>query len=165
MRCLSFTLFAGTLLLTSSFPALASELNFSGTWQVNAAQSQTFEGAATKVVIDQQGNQISFKKWTRERDGQLEESSFTCAIGGVTCDYTEGKHHSKVSLWYDGSSLVMLKTDGPRDRETTERSFTLSSDGKSLTMQFSNVAGGNNKKKLVFNSVGRVSDSAASSVS
>lgn len=141
---------SGILFGVAALPALAADLNLSGTWQVDPSRSQLFEGAATKVVIDQQSNQVKFERWARERDGRDVESSFTCTIGGQTCDFVEGRHHSKVSLWWSGSSLVLLKTDGEGDRTTTERTFTLSPDGKTLTMQFSNVANSNENRKLVF---------------
>lgn len=150
MRSLLLASAVGAVFLASALPGRAADLNLSGTWQIDPAQSQVFDGAATKVVIDQHANEVKFQKWSRERDGQEMESSFSCTVGGPACDFVEGHHHSKVSLWFSGSSLVVLKTDGPRDRTTTERTFTLSPDGKTLTMQFSNVATGGDNRKLVF---------------
>ena len=55
-----------------------------------------------------------------------------------------------MSLWYDGSALMMLKTNGPKEDETTERRLQLSPDGKTLTVQFTNLAGNSKPETLVF---------------
>ena len=75
---------------------------------------------------------------------------FTCPVDGTQCKLDENGHQAKVSLWYDGSALVVLKTDGPKEDETTERKLELSPDGKTLTVHFTNLAGNDKPETLVF---------------
>jgi hypothetical protein len=45
---------------------------------------------------------------------------------------------------------MMAKTNGESHDSTTERTFTLSPDGKTLTVEFTNYSGSGKPEKLVF---------------
>ena len=44
-----------------------------------------------------------------------------------------------MSFWYGGAKLVILKTDGPKQDATVERTLELSPEGNTLTVKFTNL--------------------------
>ena len=128
----------------------ATPTDFSGNWRLDSAQSPEANGAVITVSIQNDGGKIKYERTVRERNGRQLTARFTCAADGSQCDLDENGHKAKVSLWYDGSALMILKTNGPKEDETTERRLELSPDGKTLTVQFTNVAGNGKPEKLVF---------------
>lgn len=128
----------------------ASAADFSGNWRLDPAKSQETNGAMITLMIQNEAGKINYERTLRERDGRQIVARFTCPADGSQCDFNENGHKAKVTLWYDGSALVVLKTGGPKEDETTERRLELSPDGKTLTIQFTNVAGNDRPEKLVF---------------
>lgn len=124
--------------------------DFSGNWHLDPARSQETEGATVNLSIRNESGKINYERTLREKNGRQVVARFTCAVDGSQCALDENGHKAKVSLWYDGSALMMLKTDGPKEDETTERRLQLSPDGKTLTVQFTNMAGNDKPEKLVF---------------
>jgi hypothetical protein len=126
-------------------------LNFSGTWQLDAAKSQA-GGGNRQVTFTIQDNspKIEFKRVVQEGGGHEVVSQFTCETGGKECEFDEGGHKAKVSLWYDGTALVILKTDGPKEDAVTQWRLDLSSDGKTLTVDLTHIDPSGNPEKLVF---------------
>jgi hypothetical protein len=128
----------------------AAPPDFSGNWRLDATKSPEANGATITVAIQNEAGKINYQRTERERSGRELTARFTCAIGGTQCDMDENGHKAKVSLWYDGSALMILKTNGPKEDETTERRLQLSPDGKTLTVQFTNLDGSNKPETLVF---------------
>ena len=124
--------------------------DFSGSWQLDPAKSEDVNGATITVAIENESGKINYQRTLRERNGRQAVVRFTCAVDGSQCELDENGHHAKVSLWYDGSALMMLKTDGPKEDETTERRLELSPDGKTLTVHFTNFTGNGKPETLVF---------------
>lgn len=92
---------------------------------------------------------MKFKRVVQE-SGRSVVSQFNCKIGGEQCEFDEGAHKSKVSLWYDGKTLVILKTDGPKEDEVTQWQLTLSPDGKTLTVSMTHIVPSESPEKLEF---------------
>jgi hypothetical protein len=130
--------------------AAAGPPDFSGSWRLDPAKSQETNGAVVTLSIQNDDGKMKYERTARERDGRQMVARFDCAVGSTQCDFDENGHKAKVSLWYDGSALMILKTNGPRDDETTERRLELSSDGQTLKVLFTNFAGNNKPEKLVF---------------
>ncbi len=124
--------------------------DFSGNWRLDPSKSQETNGTVITLAIQNESGKINYQRTVQERDGRQMVARFTCPADGTQCNLNENGHKSKVSLWYDGSALVVLKTDGPKDDETTERRLELSPDGKTLTVDFTNLAGSDKPEKLVF---------------
>lgn len=147
----ALTLIAAPFLMLAGTPANdAAPPDFSGNWQLDSAKSPEASGATITVAIQNEAGKLNYQRTARERTGRQLTARFTCAIGGSQCDMDENGHKAKVSLWYDGSALMILKTNGPKEDETTERRLQLSPDGKTLTVQFTNFAGNNKPETLVF---------------
>jgi hypothetical protein len=143
------------LLAASSFPlfALADETaqpNFSGTWQLDTAKSQARNAEAITYTIEDASGKIDFSRVTQERDGKSVTSKFTCDTVGTQCEFDEGNHKAKVSLWYDGPALVILKTDGPKEDSVTQWRLELSPDGKTLNVTLTHIQPDDKPENLVF---------------
>lgn len=125
--------------------------DFTGNWRLDPAKSEPASaGTITLAIQDQAGGKIQYQRTLRETNGRETVLRFTCPADGSQCDFDEDGHKAKVSLWYDGSALVILKTEGRKEDETTERRLQLSADGRTLTVQFTNVAANGKPEKLVF---------------
>jgi hypothetical protein len=129
----------------------ATPPDFSGKWTLDNSRSQGVNGESIELTIQQTtGGKMDYKRILRERDGKQIQMTFTCAADGTTCDVDENGHTAKVTLWYDGSALVMAKTNGESHDSTTERTLPLSPDGKTLIIEFTNYSGSGKPEKLVF---------------
>ncbi|MGH9610303.1 MAG: hypothetical protein ACRD34_11590 [Bryobacteraceae bacterium] len=139
----------GSLLLAQQPPDL------SGNWQLNAAKSQAnVQDQSVTLSIQDHSPKIQFKRVVQGAGGHSVVSAFTCQIGGQQCDFDEGGHKAKVSLWYDGPALVILKTDGPKNDSVTQWQLSLSSDGKSMNVTLTHIVPNENPEKLVFSKAG-----------
>jgi hypothetical protein len=117
----------------------SNQPNFSGTWKLDPARSPGVNGATITLNIKDEAGKISYERLMKQTDGKQMEVRFTCSPGGSQCDFDENGHKAKVSLWYDGSALMILKTKGPKQDATTERKLELSPDGNTLKVQFTNL--------------------------
>src|SRR5579875_1341309 len=119
------------LLTGAAFFATAATPDFSGKWVLDASKSEDVNGSSIELNIQQDSSgKINYQRIDKESDGKQTEAKFSCAPVGSWCELTENGHKAKVSLWYDGSALIMAKTGGPNKDETTERKMELSADGK-----------------------------------
>jgi hypothetical protein len=124
--------------------------DFSGNWRLDTVKSPEVNGAMVTLAIQNDSGKIHYERTVRERNGKQMVARFSCAVDGSQCSFDENGYKAKVSLWYDGSALMILKTDGPKEDETTERRLELSPDGQTLTVQFTNLAGSGKPEKLLF---------------
>jgi hypothetical protein len=127
------------LLAVPFFVYASDQPNFSGTWQIDPAQSPDVRGATITLVIKEESGKIDYQRTMKQTDGKQTVLRFTCAPGGSSCDLDENGHKAKVSLWYNGPALMILKTNGPKQDATTERKLELSPDGNTLKVQFTNL--------------------------
>jgi len=114
-------------LLAATLCGQQSKPDFSGKWQASTEKSELHSGkaATVNIVIEQKGPSIHVLKTTRSSNGKEAVLDFTCTTDGKDCD-AKGV---KVSLWYDGPSLVEMDVS---DELVTKTSMTL--DEKSKTM-------------------------------
>jgi hypothetical protein len=116
-------------LLAAAATAQQGKPNFSGKWQLNAEKSQLAAGKASAVnlTIEQKGPTIHILKTIKSADGKESVTEFTCTTDGKDCD-AKGV---KVSLWYDGPSLIQMDVS---DALIAKTSMTLSEDGNTITL-------------------------------
>lgn len=148
----SLALLAAPVLVCS--PALAGDgtlPDFSGIWQLDTAKSQTDHSGTITLKIEQTAYKISWERHVRESNGREIVSHFSCDIDGQPCEFDEGDHKAKVSLWFDGSALYVLKTNGPKEDATTEMRLQLSADGKVLNIDFMHLDPNDRTEKRVYN--------------
>lgn len=152
MRCYPVSLYIAlsSVLVFALTLRGAAPPNFSGKWQIDPSQSQAAHGAVISLVIKDDGGKIDYQRTMKEGAGKEVVFHFSCSTGGKECPFDENGHKAKVSLWYDGPALMILKTEGSKQAVTTERKLELSPDGKSLLVEFSNIAANDKPEKLVF---------------
>ena len=139
------------LLSFFAVPAFGDPPNFSGKWVLDPGKSQDTNGEAIELTIADTGDKIDYERIIHESNGKERKVSFSCAPVGTWCEFNEEGHKAKVSIWHDGSALMMAKEGGPNSDATTERRLELSADGKTLTVEFTNFSGTSKAQKLVFN--------------
>ena len=150
MACfrLALAVVAAPLLTCVAFAG--STPNFSGTWELDASKSPGTEGRTITYTIQSVSGKINFTRVVREHDGKEVTSQFTCDTAGSQCDFDEGGHKAHVSLWYNGSALMILKTDGPKEDVVTQWKLELESGGKGLKVDFEHIDPTDKPETLVF---------------
>lgn len=135
-----------------SFLLLADDVppNFSGTWQLDTAKSPETAGQAITLTIKDNSGKIDFTRVRHERDGKDITSRFSCATGGNQCEFEEGNSKAKVSLWYNGTALMILKTDGPKEDSVTQWKLELSPDKHTLNIELDHIEPTDKSENLVF---------------
>ncbi|MBV9762876.1 MAG: hypothetical protein JO340_20115 [Acidobacteriaceae bacterium] len=128
--------------------------NFSGTWQLDSAKSPAAEGRSITYTIQDASGKINFTRVIREKDGKEITSKFTCDTGGTQCEFDEDGRKAHVSLWYDGTALVILKTDGPKEDAVTQWKLELDPGGSTLKVDFQHIDPSEKTETLVFDKKG-----------
>lgn len=85
-----------------------------------------------------------------KRGDSVVAAEFTCATNGKECEFDEGGHKSKVSLYFNGPVLVVFKTDGPENDSASQWNMQLGPDGKLLTVTVSHILPAGKDETLVF---------------
>ncbi|HEY7306622.1 MAG TPA: hypothetical protein VH601_21040 [Bryobacteraceae bacterium] len=152
MRCMHLTLAA---VVASVFPLLLSAgeavpPNFSGTWQLDAARSQIRNAGSITYTIEDTSGKINFSRIVQDTDGKSITSKFSCDTVGTQCEFEEGNRKAKVSLWYDGTALVILKTDGPKEDSVTQWRLELAPDGNTLNVKLTHIEPVEQPETMVF---------------
>ena len=147
---LALALLAAPILFSSLLLADDSPPNFSGTWQLDSAKSPAAAGETVTLTIQDSSGKITFTRVAHEKDGKEVTSRFSCQTGGSQCEFDEGGHKAKVSLWYNGPALVILKTDGPKEDSVTQWKLQLSPDKHTLNVEFTHIEPNEKAEDLVF---------------
>ena len=151
MRCFHVALAALAVPLIFSLLSYAdSTPNFSGAWQMDSAKSQVEDGRVVSLTIESVANKIKMIRIVRGKDGKEATSQFVCATMGTECDFDDAGVKAKVSVWYNGPALVVLKTNGPKENASDEWTFKLS-DAKTLTVDLEHIDPSSKDETLVFN--------------
>jgi hypothetical protein len=156
-------LLAGIFILISSV-TFAQKVNFSGTWTYNETKSVIGgeggpRGAAIKMIIKQDGNNLSIEKTTRRQSG--EESTFTenYTLDGKECKnptFGDRTKKSTASWSQDKKSLTItsktvFEREGQQMEVNTTEIYTLSSDKKNLNIDYTSVSSrGERKNTFVY---------------
>jgi hypothetical protein len=140
----SVLLFSGCLQLSGQVP------NVSGHWQVDAEKSKFGKEKTLVLDIQQQGNTIDFTRTYQDDGGKQVSARFTCTTSGSDCKFDDNGHHAKVSLWYNGPSLIVLKTDGDKHDSTVEWHLKVNGDGNTMTVNREIMEPSEEVEKLVF---------------
>ncbi|MFL6352912.1 MAG: hypothetical protein ACJ74Z_13825 [Bryobacteraceae bacterium] len=156
MRCfrLAQAAFAAPLVLPLLMTGDSGNPNFTGAWQMNSAKSQVVDGRLVTLTIENVSNKLKLVRVVRDKDGKEVTSQFVCGTGGTECEYDEGGHKAKVSVWYNGPALVVLKTDGLKEDASDEWTMKLSPDTHTLTVALEHIDPTSKEETLVFSKQG-----------
>lgn len=121
-----------------------------GTWELDAAKSKLAQGAeAIELTVVDSGGKLQLTKTVKAADGKDAVSKFECAPAGPDCPYDEAGHKSKVSLWFQGAELEILKTDGAATDEVSQWALKLR-DPDTLEITVSHITPAGADETLVF---------------
>ena len=153
MRCFRLAL-AAVVVPAAVVPLLLSadsgNPKFAGAWEMDPAKSQVGDGRLVTLTIENLANKIKMVRVVRDKDGKEETSQFVCGTAGSECEYDEGAHKAKVSVWYNGPALVVLKTDGLKEDASDEWTMKLSRDTEILTVALEHIDPAGKDETLVF---------------
>jgi hypothetical protein len=139
--------------LAVSFPGVLSAGSqgapFTGTWEMNSSKSQASDARSTTLTIQEIGDKIKIASNTKKGDSVV-TTEFTCAPNGKECEFDEGGHKSKISLYFNGPVLVAFKTDGPDSDSASQWNLQVSPDGKVLTVAITHILPAGKDETLVF---------------
>lgn len=143
------TLAGLVLAFPAVLPADSQGAPFTGTWEMNATKSQISDARSTALVIQQVGDKIKIAATTKKGDSSI-ATEFTCPTNGKECEFDEGGHKSKISLYFNGPALEIFKTDGPDTDSASQWNMQVGPDGKSLTIAVSHILPAGKDETLVF---------------
>ncbi|MBV8897659.1 MAG: hypothetical protein JO051_14195 [Acidobacteriaceae bacterium] len=124
--------------------------DMSGTWEMDAAKSKVTDGRAVTLVIESAGKKIKLLETSKNNAGKETTAEFTCAPDGKECEFVEGGHKSKMSMWFMGDSLNVAKTDGPPGDVVDEWKLQMSPGGKALTLTVTHIEPAGADETLAF---------------
>jgi hypothetical protein len=137
------------LVVPEVLPADSQGAPFTGTWEMNANKSQLSDVRSITLTIQEIGDKIKISSSTKKGDS-IVTGEFTCATNGKECEFDEGGHKSKVSLYFNGAVLVVFKTDGPENDSASQWNMQIAPQGKLLTVGVSHILPAAKDETLVF---------------
>jgi len=144
------SLLAGLALLSPEVLSATSQgAPFAGTWEMNSSKSQVSDARSMTLTIQEISDKIKVASNTKKGDSVV-TTEFTCAPNGKECEFDEGGHKSKISLYFNGPVLVAFKTDGPDSDSASQWNLQVSADGKVLTVGVSHILPAGKDETLVF---------------
>ncbi|MGD0618609.1 MAG: hypothetical protein ABSB67_13195 [Bryobacteraceae bacterium] len=131
-------LLCGFLIAAAALAQDDDRPDLSGKWQINQAKG----GSGGTLNIEAKDDSLHYSE--AARNGETVE--FDCTTDGKECNMTDGGRKAKVSVWYNGGSLVMLETKG---NDVVKRRFTLT-NASTLEMEVIPIVPPGKTGKLVF---------------
>lgn len=114
----------------------------SGTWQL---QSQAGNAPATVWMLEEQAAGVHLAT----TEGDQKKMDFNCALG-KECEVKDGGQKVKITLYFNGESLVALETRG---NDVVKRRFVAASQGDTMDMELIPVVPSGKTETLHFKRV------------
>jgi len=118
---------------------------------MDAGQSHVDDGRVVSLTIQDVGGKLKLVRIVHQRDGKEVTSQFTCPADGSNCEFDEGDHKAKVTMWYDGPTLMILKSDGPKEDAVVQWKLEVKPGTNKLTLGLTYLDPGNKTETMVFN--------------
>jgi hypothetical protein len=106
------------------------------------------------LTIQDASDKIKVVRVVHESGGKEITSRFVCPTNGSECVFQEGDHKAKVSLWYVGPALMVLKTDGPKQDSIMQWKMQLDPASNKLTVALTHIEPSGSPETIVFNKAG-----------
>ncbi len=132
------TLICGALLTTGIALAEGSNPNLTGSWQMDSAKSHVADGRIMTLSIVHKTDNIKVEGFVVDKTGAKTDIHFDCKADGSNCDFMEGTHKSKMSVWSAAGTVTACKTEGPSGDAVTEWHMKLTPD-KNLLIDVEHV--------------------------
>lgn len=148
------------LLLSMSMNVKAQKANFSGNWTFNESKSQMGEGrfrTTSKMAIAQKDSVLTIERTSKGRDGEESTLSEKYTFNGKVCENTGFMNMVKKStlVWSADNKILTINSISvfERDGNTMEikavEAFSLSDDGKTLTINSTNTSSRGERKQVI----------------
>ena len=135
---------------TCAMRAADGRPNLSGAWKLDPARSELDRtNRDLTLLIEEKGQNIHIKE-TRGPNPKEDASEFTCGTIGKDCPMLDGGNKAKVSVYYNGPLLVVLKTHGRKDSSVEKQRLSLSPTGDALIVEIIHIEPEGKAEKLVF---------------
>lgn len=99
----------------------------SGTWQI-----ENGSGKPVIWVIEQKADAAHFTN----TEGDQKSADFECSTKGKECKVAESGKEAKISMWYNGASLVQMETKGS---DVTKRKFSVEAEGDKMSIEITPI--------------------------
>lgn len=121
--------------------------NFTGTWTLDRAKCDltTTKADALTWEIEQKGPTL--KLIETSKGTKLE---YQCATTGKECEVGSGKEAVKISMYFNGATLVQFHRGGQSAENVSKQQWQLSEDKKGLTVDIVYIVPDGKAEKLVF---------------
>jgi hypothetical protein len=121
----------------------AGRPDLNGTWQLDSTGLENKLKSET-LVIHQDEDSVQIAEDRTGKNGKEIKDDIQCNTLGQECKLK----NAQVSLWYNGSILVLVET---HNDIVTRTRFTPSGDGKTLNLEVTHMGPGNQKtENLIF---------------
>ena len=141
----------GLIVLTAaSLQSAESRPDLSGTWKIDPVRAESGPEDSAVTLLIEDGDKDIHVKETRGRNSREDISEFTCGKMGKECPMQDGREKALVSVYYNGSVLVMLKTHGRKGSSIEKRRFSLTPKGDSLRVEVLRIDPAGMPEQLVF---------------
>jgi hypothetical protein len=142
MRLSCHLIICGLAFTLTPLGAQTAKPNLTGTWRLNSAKSHAAGVSEASLNIDHNGAKIHIVQSQKATDGKETKLEFTCTTDGKECDASG----TKVSLWFDGNSLVEMEVGSDVIRKL---SLKLAEDKGSLTVDITHIVPQGDAEALV----------------
>ncbi|HTP90017.1 MAG TPA: hypothetical protein VMJ34_23890 [Bryobacteraceae bacterium] len=129
------------LLASAALCQEADRASLPGKWQFDPSKSDGSNASTLSIEIKEDE---SLHYVLQAENGETAE--FQCTTDGQECNMTDAGHKAKVSLWFNGPSLVIMETRGGN---VIKRRLTVT--GSTLGMEVIPIVPPGKTDKLTFN--------------
>jgi hypothetical protein len=145
MRMTIFTLLACWALFLLAGQAFSQDQerpNFNGTWQFDASKSELHFNKISSAtwVIEEGDNSIHI---SQTENGKSKKTELQCSTDGKECKFPGDRRDS---FWFNGAMLVDMET---KNSSVTRYRMKVSEDGKTLTVEVSQIVPQNDKTDTI----------------
>jgi hypothetical protein len=109
--------------LTAAADQVEDRAKLNGTWEI-----ENGTGKPITWVIEQKEDTAHFTN----SEGDQKAADFECSTRGKECKTTDSGKDAKISMWYNGASLIQMETRGS---DVTKRKFSVLPAGDKLSVE------------------------------
>jgi hypothetical protein len=109
--------------MTAAGDQVEDRAKLNGTWEI-----ENGSGKPITWVIEQKDDTAHFAN----SEGDQKAADFECSTRGRECKIADSGKDAKISMWFNGSSLIQMETKGS---DVTKRKFSVTPEGDKLSVE------------------------------